>query len=64
MQAVFVDGVANLLGLPEDRARLREMLAAPQGAAQYSFRGLPKTAYFQKSATTGWVFAISVPKGQ
>jgi heat-inducible transcriptional repressor len=27
-QAVFVDGVANLLGLPEDRARLREMLAA------------------------------------
>jgi heat-inducible transcriptional repressor len=27
-QAVFVDGVANLLGLPEDRARLREMLTA------------------------------------
>jgi heat-inducible transcriptional repressor len=27
-QAVFVDGVANLLGLPEDRVRLREMLAA------------------------------------
>jgi heat-inducible transcriptional repressor len=27
-QAVFVDGVANLLGLPEDRTRLREMLAA------------------------------------
>lgn len=27
-RAVFVDGVANLLGLPEDRARLREMLAA------------------------------------
>jgi heat-inducible transcriptional repressor len=27
-QTVFVDGVANLLGLPEDRARLREMLAA------------------------------------
>lgn len=26
--AVFVDGVANLLGLPEDRARLREMLTA------------------------------------
>ena len=43
---------------------VREMLAAPQGAAQYSFRGVPKTAYFQKSATTGWVFAISVPKGQ
>jgi heat-inducible transcriptional repressor len=27
-QAVFVDGVANLLGLPEDRVRLREMLTA------------------------------------
>ncbi len=27
-QAVFVDGVANLLGLPEDRERLREMLTA------------------------------------
>jgi heat-inducible transcriptional repressor len=27
-QTVFVDGVANLLGLPEDRARLREMLTA------------------------------------
>jgi len=27
-QAVFVEGVANLLGLPEDRARLREMLTA------------------------------------
>ncbi|HEY2340872.1 MAG TPA: heat-inducible transcriptional repressor HrcA [Steroidobacteraceae bacterium] len=27
-QAVFVDGVANLLGLPEDRTRLREMLTA------------------------------------
>lgn len=27
-QAVFVDGVANLLGLPEDRVRLREMLMA------------------------------------
>lgn len=27
-RAVFVDGVANLLGLPEDRARLREMLTA------------------------------------
>ena len=27
-QAVFVDGVANLLGVPEDRARLREMLTA------------------------------------
>jgi heat-inducible transcriptional repressor len=27
-KAVFVDGVANLLGLPEDRARLREMLTA------------------------------------
>jgi heat-inducible transcriptional repressor len=27
-QAVFVDGVANLLGMPEDRVRLREMLAA------------------------------------
>ena len=27
-QAVFVDGVANLLGLPADRARLREMLTA------------------------------------
>ncbi len=27
-QAVFIDGVANLLGLPEDRARLREMLTA------------------------------------
>jgi heat-inducible transcriptional repressor len=27
-QAIFVDGVANLLGLPEDRARLREMLTA------------------------------------
>ena len=27
-QAVFVDGVSNLLGLPEDRARLREMLSA------------------------------------
>ena len=26
--AVFVDGVANLLGMPENRARLREMLAA------------------------------------
>jgi heat-inducible transcriptional repressor len=27
-QTVFVDGVANLLGLPGDRARLREMLTA------------------------------------
>lgn len=27
-RAVFVDGVANLLGLPEDRVRLREMLTA------------------------------------
>jgi heat-inducible transcriptional repressor len=27
-QAVFVEGVANLLGLPEDRVRLREMLTA------------------------------------
>ncbi|HVG27371.1 MAG TPA: heat-inducible transcriptional repressor HrcA [Acidobacteriaceae bacterium] len=27
-QAVFVDGVSNLLGVPEDRARLREMLVA------------------------------------
>jgi heat-inducible transcriptional repressor len=27
-QAVYIDGVANLAGLPEDRARLREMLAA------------------------------------
>ena len=27
-RAVFVDGVANLLGLPEDRERLREMLTA------------------------------------
>ena len=27
-QAVYVEGVANLVGLPEDRAHLREMLAA------------------------------------
>ena len=27
-QAVYIDGVANLLGLPEDRDRLRAMLAA------------------------------------
>jgi heat-inducible transcriptional repressor len=27
-QTVFVDGVANLVGLPEDRMRLREMLGA------------------------------------
>jgi heat-inducible transcriptional repressor len=27
-QSVFVEGVANLVGLPEDRARLREMLLA------------------------------------
>ena len=27
-QAVYVEGVANLVGLPEDRARLREMLSA------------------------------------
>ncbi|AEU35527.1 heat-inducible transcriptional repressor HrcA [Granulicella mallensis] len=27
-QAVYVEGVANLVGLPEDRAQLREMLAA------------------------------------
>lgn len=27
-RAVFVDGVANLLGLPEDRTRVREMLTA------------------------------------
>ena len=27
-QTVFVDGVANLVGMPEDRARLREMLGA------------------------------------
>jgi len=27
-QSVYVEGVANLVGLPEDRARLREMLSA------------------------------------
>jgi heat-inducible transcriptional repressor len=27
-QAVYIDGVANLIGLPEDRARLRAMLSA------------------------------------
>ena len=27
-QAMYVEGVANLVGMPEDRARLREMLAA------------------------------------
>lgn len=27
-QSVYVEGVANLVGLPEDRARLRDMLAA------------------------------------
>lgn len=27
-QAVYVEGVANLVGMPEDRARLRDMLAA------------------------------------
>lgn len=27
-QTVFIDGVANLVGLPEDRARLRDMLIA------------------------------------
>jgi heat-inducible transcriptional repressor len=33
-QAIYVEGVANLVGLPEDRARLREMLSALEAKQQ------------------------------
>lgn len=48
------------IGDPSLAAAVREMLAAPEGEVHYSFRGVAKTAYFQKSTIMDWVFAIGV----
>jgi hypothetical protein len=52
------------LGDPSLAAAVRKMLAAPEGVVHYSFRGVAKTAHFQKSAVTDWVFAIAVSQGR
>jgi methyl-accepting chemotaxis protein len=39
---------------------VKRMLAEPRGVVNYSFGGTDKTAVFERSASTGWVFVLGM----
>jgi len=40
-------------------ADIKRMLAEDHGVSRYTYRGMHKIAVFEKSASTGWVFAVA-----
>lgn len=42
------------------KSAVKEMLSEPKGSVECSFRDVRRTAHFQKSKATGWIFVLGV----